>query len=261
MKRKSSDVPGSNAADEILTQLRRQNRLLKMGMLLALSVPATLLLMGARDTKAKASFAEIDVGRINIVSEDGAKSMVLAARGLLPGPVVNGEVVTSDRGDKPGMVFYNGVGDEVGGLIYEGRLDKNGKPAGGVHLSMDRFGGDQQVAMHHYEGGGFMETGLSVFDRGMEKDYGPIYEQYLKAPAGAEKDALLARWKAAGGRQTTRLFVGRTRGESSALILADATGNPRIMMTVTPQGEASLDFMDDQGNVIQSLPEKTDAAK
>ncbi len=57
-----------------------------------------------------------------------------------------------------------------------------------------------------------------------------------------------------GGEQTQRLFVGRTRGKSSAVILADDSGNPRIIMSVTPGGKASLDFIDDKGDVIQSLP-------
>lgn len=241
---------------DIVTQLRRQNRLLKLG-LAALVCPLLLVLLtGAKSPGSKVSFDELDVGRINIVNADGSRAMVLAARGLLPDPVTDGETVSSDRSKMPGMIFYNGVGDEVGGLIYDGKLDEDGKASGGVHLSMDRYGGDQQIAMHHYEESGFMETGLSVFDRGIYREYGKIYDRYLSAPEGPEKEALLKRWKEAGGQQTQRLFVGRTRGKSSAVILADQAGHPRIIMSVTPEGKPSLDFMDGEGNVLQSLPDK-----
>ncbi|UYC13052.1 hypothetical protein [Xanthomonas sp. CFBP 8445] len=238
----------------VIAQLRRQNRILKIFSAVALAFPLTLMLMGARSAGGKQVFSEIDVKRINIVNEDGSRSMVLAAPGLLPDPVMGGKVMKTERSNMPGMLFYNGVGDEVGGLIYDGSIGKDGKPSGGVHLSMDRFGGDQQIALHHYEEGGFMETGLSVFDRGLSKQYEGLYEKYLAAPNGPEKDALLKQWKDAGGEQTQRLFVGRTRGKSSAVILADDSGNPRIIMSVTPGGKASLDFIDDKGDVIQSLP-------
>jgi len=246
---------GNAGAAGVIAQLRRQNRILKILSAVALAFPLTLMLMGARSPGSKQVFSEIDVKRINIVNEDGSRSMVLAARGLLPDPVMGGKVVKTERSKMPGMLFYNGVGDEVGGLIYDGNIGKDGEPSGGVHLSMDRFGGDQQLALHHYEEGGSMETGLSVFDRGLSKQYEGIYEKYLAAPEGPEKEALLKQWKDAGGQQTQRLFVGRTLGKSSAVILADDSGNPRIIMSVTPGGKASLDFIDDKGDVIQSLPE------
>jgi hypothetical protein len=248
-----------DAAAALFHQLRTQNRLLKLVLGGVLTVGGALALMGARTPPSRATFDEINVARINIVGADGGRSMVIAARGLLPEPVVDGKEIKSGRGPMPGMLFYNGVGDEVGGLIYDGKLDAKGKPSAGVHLSMDRFGGDQQLAVHHYEVNGHMETGLSVYDRGLHQDYDALYQQYQAAPAGPEKQALRQKWKDAGGEQTQRLFVGRTRGDSSALILADAAGRPRIMMTVSPGGEPALAFMDDKGNVIQSLPQAATA--
>ena len=240
---------------EIITELRRQNRLLKAGFGLALAGITGALLMGAKEPANTAKFDQIDVRRINIVNADGSHAMVLASQGRLPSVIVDGQSKPGSRDRMPGMIFYGSNGDEIGGLIYDARMGANGKPEEGVHLSMDRYGGDQQLALHHYESGGFMDTGLSVYDRGLEKDYGPIYEEYRNAPPGPEKDALLRRWQEAGGQQTTRLFVGRTKGKSSAVIMADDKGRPRIMMLVSPEGEPSLEFMDENGDVIQSLPQ------
>ncbi|MEO5828041.1 MAG: hypothetical protein ABIQ48_05525 [Luteimonas sp.] len=242
--------------EDVVALLQRQNRLLKAGLWISFAALSLLALVAAKSPDAKAKFSEIDVERINIVMPDGRKEMVLANRTRLPRPVIDGREIESDRA-MPGIIFYNETGDENGGLIFDGKLDANGKPMAGMHFSMDRFGGDQQLALGHYESNGSMETGLNIYDRGLSKDYGPLYEAYSNAPAGEAKEQLKQRWIAAGGRQTTRLFVGKTRGESSAVILADGQGRPRIMMLVAPDGAPMLNFMDEQGNVVQSLPEKS----
>lgn len=241
------------SADQVIVTLRKQNRQLKLLTAAVVASASAILLMGASSNRT-AKFDEIDASRINILNADGSRAMVIAARGRLPWPVINGVEKPSGRGDKPGLLFYNTDGDEVGGLIFDGKLDANGKPQGGVHLSMDRFGGDQQVALHQHEGGGYMETGLSVYDRGLEKDYGALYDQFVDMPEGPERTALINKWKEAGGQQRKRLFVGRTRGDSSALVLADKQGRPRIMLSVSPEGDPALQILDESGEVIDSLP-------
>ena len=247
-----------NAA--LIEQLKCQNRLLKSGLGLAAGALAVLLLTAATGTDGRARFSEIDVERINIIGPNGKPDMVIANRERLPAPIVNGKETASVRGKVPGMIFYNALGDENGGFIFDGKLDDKGKPKAGMHLSMDRFGGDQQLSLGHYEGGGAMESGLKVYDRGLASEYSPLREAYDKAAPGPEKDALLTKWKEAGGAQTQRMFVGKTRGKSSALVLAAADGNPRIMMLVTPEGKASLDFYDETGKVVQHFPQP-DAAR
>jgi hypothetical protein len=242
-------------SQDLIIELRRQNRRLKQILVVVSISGASCVLLAAKAGVNSQKFTEIDVERINIIMPDGRKEMVLSNRLRIPDPIVGGKEVKRDGPARPGLIFYDETGNENGGLIYDGKLDKDGKPDAGMHFSMDRHGGDQQLALGHYEGGGTMESGLKVFDRGLVKDYGPLWEAYEKAPAGPEKDALLQRWEEAGGKQTTRMFVGKTRGKSSAVILADAKGKPRIMMMVTPEGTPTLKFMDDKGQVIQTLPQ------
>ena len=242
-------------SQELIAQLQQQNRLLKRIVALSGVGLAVLCTVAATPKESKVKFGEIDVERINIVNDDGSPAIVIANRQRLPPPVINGKPVKSGRGEAPGFLFYNATGDESGGFVFDGKLDDNGKPRAGMHFSMDRFGGDQQLALAHYENDGAMETGLTVMDRGLEKEYGPLFEAYNKAPEGPEKKALYAKWQEAGGAQTKRVFVGRTRGKSSAVILADAKGHPKIMMMVTPEGKPLLQFLDDAGKVIQTLPE------
>jgi len=246
-------------SQDLVAQLERQNRMLKALLGVTVLSLATLAMVAAKSPETKAKFTELDVERINIVMPDGKRELVLANRNRLPRAVINGQESEDDRG-MPGIIFYNAQGDESGGLIFDGKTGKDGKPSAGMHFSMDRHGGDQQLALGHYESGGTMETGLNIYDRGLEAEYGPLFEAYQKAPEGAEKEQLKQKWIAAGGRQTTRLVVGKTRGESSAVILADTQGRPRIMMLVDPDGTPSLDFLDESGEVIQRFPQGAAAA-
>ncbi|MDR2696981.1 MAG: hypothetical protein LBB40_00720 [Holophagales bacterium] len=235
-----------------LAQIKRQNRLLKI----AIATGSLLLTLVAADS-AKSRFKEIDVERINIISPDGKREMVISNRNLFPRAVINGKESSEDRG-MPGIAFYNDIGDECGGLIYKGKLDSKGNPSSGMHFSMDRFGGDQQLALGHYENNGFMDTGLNIYDRGLEKDYAPLLEALKKADTEKEKSEIRQKLEEAGARQTQRLFVGKSLDQASAVVLADAKGLPRIMMIVTPKGEAKMMFFNDSGEVLYSLPPKPD---
>lgn len=175
----------------LVAELRRQNRLLKGTLGVGAAVLAVMLLGAATSDGGHGRFGELDVERINVLGPDGKPEIVIANRQRLPAPVADGKTISSDRGKVPGLVFYNATGDEMGGLIFDGKLDAKGHPNVGMHFSMDRFGGDQQLALGHYESGGAMKTGLNVYDRGLAKDYEGLWDAYQRAPEGAEKQALL----------------------------------------------------------------------
>lgn len=256
MQQTSGEVQDlATTQQQLVLQLQKQNTLLKRVLMLAGLGVAGLMLSAAKPNPGKAQFTEIEVERINVVTPEGKPEIVIANRYRLPDVAINGKHIKSDRGEKPGMIFYNALGEENGGFIFDGKLDEKGQARAGMHFSMDRFGGDQQLALGHYESGGTMTSGLSVFDRGLQKDYDGLFEAYQKLPDGEEKQKAYQKWLEAGGKQVTRMFVGKTRGKSSALILADAAGKPRIMMVVSAEGKASLNFYDDKGQVVQSLPQ------
>jgi hypothetical protein len=246
-------MKGMDMQVDFVAQLKTQNRLLKFALTAAIVLGGAALMIAAKSPDARQKFSEIDVERINVRDQSGKLALVISNRQRLPKAIINGKPTGEDR-NMPGLIFYNELGDENGGFIFNGNLGKDGKPNAGMHFSMDRFGGDQQLALGHYERNGFMSTGLNIYDRGLESEYGRLYEQAEKAPAGPEKDALLKKWKEAGGQQTQRVFVGKTLSKSSAVVLADAQGRPRIMMIVTPEGQAELQFMDEKGKVTHTYP-------
>ena len=237
-----------------IAALEKQTRRLKALLGVVTAGIGVVVLSGSTQTQPT-RFTQIDVERINIVSPDGKPVLVLANAQRIPDPVVDGTPIARTGPKRPGILFYNEAGDENGGLIFDGKLGKDGKPRAGMHFSMDRFGGDQQLALGHYESGGTMESGLNIYDRGLHKDYALLREAYGKAVPGPAGDAVRQQWKDAGGEQVKRLFIGKTRGKSSALVLADANGKPRIQMLVTPEGKASLEFLDEKGGVVQRLPQ------
>ncbi len=240
------------ANTELVQALERQNRMLKLGLLL---VTAWLALAAA---PAKVRFQEIDVERINLVTADGQRELVIANRDRLPGVVEDGREAPDHR-HTAGILFYNSVGDESGGMVWSGRPGVKGasgassQPEQAMHFSADRFGGDQQMALGYYERDGHRYTGLQVFDRGLSKDYQALAEAMEAAPPGPAREQLKKQWEAAGGRQTERFFAGKTPGKSSALILSDGQGRPRVMALVTEEGKIVFDFLDERGEVIKSL--------
>lgn len=53
---------------------------------------------------------------------------------------------------------------------------------------------------------------------------------------------------------TQRFFLGKGRDDKVKLVLSDLKGRPRIRMSVTVDGTAGLEFLDETGEVTYSLP-------
>src|SRR5437016_5204010 len=75
----------------------------------------------------KAAFEQIDVQRINLVEPDGKIRMVISDKARFPGSFIKGsESPRSDR-KTTGIIFIDDDGTEMGGLIFGGTKDKDGK--------------------------------------------------------------------------------------------------------------------------------------
>ena len=51
-----------------------------------------------------------------------------------------------------------------------------------------------------------------------------------------------------------RLFVGKNDDKSVAVSLADAAGRTRVNLKVDADGAAALEFLDENGKVVDRLP-------
>ena len=73
-------------------------------------------------------------------------------------------------------------------------------------------------------------------------------------PEGPQRDAALKTARANAPVGSQRVFVGRNADTSASVSLADANGKPRLVMTVAPDGAASIDFLDADGKTVQRIP-------
>lgn len=218
----------SNAfdAEQRIRALERQLRRHRRVGGAALIVGLALALAGFQSSGQKAHFTEVDVERLNVIEPDGQLVLALANTARLPHPIQAGRTVKSDR-TGPGMIFFDGKGEEVGGLIYNTRLNPVGYAAG-AHLSFDQFRGDQVVYLDYQDNGTNLKAaGLYVVDR----------------DRGREPRSASAR----------RVFIG-SANETAMVQLLDRSGKERVRLSVNPDGVARLEFLDSNGKLVERLP-------
>jgi hypothetical protein len=200
----------------------------------------------------------LSVERLNIVDSTGRPVLVLAAAPRLPGPTFRGKEYPqsfSDREHANGMIFYNAVGDEVGGLIYEGAPRDSGYSALG-HLSFDQWQQTQVLALTYADNGKSRMAGLRIWDRPtvpLEQQFAAA-ERFLAASANT-RDSLRREMNAArdrvGGSQ--RIFVG-SQDRTASVELRDPSGHVRARLAVDSTGTARLQFIDQRGRVTKEYP-------
>lgn len=176
----------------------------------------------ARPTSA--TFDQITVRRINVVEPDGTPRMIISDRASFPGMIVRSKE-TAYRRPFAGMIFYNDEGSETGGLVFGGHKDAEGRVVdSGVSLSFDKYGAPQQIVQ------------LAGID--------DIHDQF---------SGLAINGFANSGAHNRRLWVGRDASDSASVALMDADGRKRIVIQVLKDGTASIQFLDEHGNVVRRI--------
>jgi hypothetical protein len=219
----------------------------------------SVLLMGFT-SQNKQKFAEIDVERINVVEKNGKLKMVISNKERQHPGTVGGRTYNERKGERPaGMIFFSEKGDEIGGLIFDG---DTGKGQGGS-LTFDKFRGDQTVQFIHNENkDGNYFAGLLMNDENISlPERLSKIETIKKLPTKEAQDAAYKAMRDNGEFLVNRLSLGRGRNKSSFLTLNDAKGKPRIEISVEACGNPKLNFLDENGKVIYSLPEDAKAKK
>jgi hypothetical protein len=201
----------------------------------------------------RSKFEQIDAERINIIEPNGKIDLAISNKRHFPPPVLNGKVMERSVDVGPGMIFFNGDGNEQGGLIWNGGA-KDGKYSAGAGLMFDQYNQDQTVGFVYDDDNGHRSAGLRVWDH---PEY-PITEIWDKSQIiarmqpGPEKDQARKRLGEEWGSQ--RVFVGKQPDKSAVLLLADTKGNTRLRIEVDAAGNPNLAFLDEKGKVIYTLP-------
>lgn len=198
-------------------------------------------------------FKEIDVERINVREANGKLRMVLSNKARQHPGVMDGITYEERRGQRPpGLMFFNEKGDEQGGLVFDG----NAGTGQGGSLTFDKFRSDQTIQfLHEEEPDGKYFAGIKMSDQNMPlNERLKKQEEISKIPSKEEQDAAFQKLRDQGMLMTERLKIGRDTDQSSILKLKDAQGKVRIELRVTAGGEAKLNFLNDSGAVVYSLP-------
>jgi hypothetical protein len=235
-------------------QLRRDIRLVKLWALASTILLVTL--SGVALTQARSGgtkFEEISVERVNIVESDGRVRLVLANSSRQADAVIDGRVIVPGNTRAAGMMFFNELGDEVGGLIFSGR-EQNGRPRAMESLTFDQWKQDQTIALQYIDENGRRRAGLAIIDR-PETSLRTVVERgerLKKATTDAERLAI-EKESASSGRSAQRTFVGKDTEGRSTLALSDAQGRPRLVLAVEPDGRSSVRFLDESGRTVREI--------
>ena len=198
--------------------------------LLVYSLLATLFLIYLflfvlKNQHSPNTFDQIQAQQIRIVEPDGTLRMIISNSKKLPGVIVHGKEVEQVDRPQAGMLFYNDEASENGGLIFGGSKNDKGEVVNsGASLSFDRYGGKQEVNLIGVNDKDNRFAGLSISD------------------------------SRPGERNTSdRIWVGRNDDGSSEFALMDTSGKKRIALKVLKNGQSSLNFLDEKGNVLSSF--------
>ncbi len=219
------------------------------------SLVLVVLAAAAFRQAAPNKMGEITVERINVVDANGTLRMVISNKDRMHPGVMDG--VTIDR-PRPvaGMLFFNDEGDEVGGLTYTGTV-AGGRGRANAGIMFDQLKQDQTIGLSYSEANGQRSTGLQVWDRSDTVRLSELIKKLNdanKLPAGAERDAALAKIRADAPPGPRRVFVGKTQDKASTVMLSDAEGRVRLRLTVDPTGNPRIEFLDEAGKVVTRIP-------
>ena len=215
--------------------------------------------------RAASAPAVLTVERLEIVEPDGKPAFVLANSQRPIAATIDGQITMQGQEEErrgiPSIIFFDGKGDEVGGMLFGVRETSNGYSAT-RHLSLDGYGQDQTVVLSHYQDPSGSTSGLTISNRpehslldtarqlGLEP--GASRQQLIAAIQAIPEDQRAARRRELFG--TTRAFFGSARSGEARLELRDGEGRVRIVIEAPKTGDPSIRILDAKGQVALRLP-------
>lgn len=234
-----------------MEKLIKEVRMLKIYAASLSVVCILLLILAFKSNPSVEHFKEIDVERINIVEKDGTLKMVISNKERQHPGMVNHKNMKQRERDA-GLIFFNSLGDECGGLVY----DANEKESGMVY-SVDQRNTDQIMQLQYLEQAGKDKKrvyGLKLWDR---PDNFPLeaiikFEDSLKKlnDRAASKKAY-AMLREQGKLTNERFFAGKTADGDVGVFIRDTKGKVRLKLYVDKNNQTHIENLDENGNVIK----------
>lgn len=237
----------------------------KVNFLMAYAIVSTVIiffftLTGFKNKGVDKTFDEITVKKITVVGEDRLPRIVLSNETRQHSGRMNGK--EWPKRERPsGIIFFNNQGDECGGLVYQAK-EKDGKIVSGMSFTMDNYKDDQVVQLlndeYYANGKPYIQRGINIneFPPGTNiDDRNKKIEEINKLSDEKEKKRQLNQlWEKEGS--INRLFLGRTKGNSSGLFLSGPDGKPKMMIYVDEKGNPKIQTFNDKGEIKDLLENK-----
>lgn len=205
-------------------------------------------------------FDEIEVKKITVLGDDNLPRIVLSNESRQHSGRFNGKEM-GKRERPSGIIFFNNQGDECGGLVYQTKI-KDGKIISGMSFTMDNYNDDQVVQIlndeYYADGKAYIQRGINInqYPTGsnMEERNKKI-EEINKLTDKKEKNLKLKELMEKEG-SVNRLFMGRTKGNSSGLFLSGPDGKPKMMIYVDDKGNPKIQTFNDKGEIKDFIENK-----
>lgn len=255
---------------ELCHNLQRQLSALRIAMVVLVLGWLGTTMWGVASTGTVSTPKVLTVERLNIVEPDGKPAIVLANSQRPIAATQDGKLLLKgqeeERKGTPSITFFDGKGDEVGGMAFGNQETPDGYEAV-RSLSFDGHGQDQTVVLSHYQNPEGSESGLSISNRPTQSMLETQAQLGIKPGATREKlsqavEAVLkdlspqeqeARLRELFG--TPRAFFGSSFEGKASLELKDGEGRLRLVLEAPKKGDPVLRFLDEEGNTVLQLPE------
>jgi hypothetical protein len=201
------------------------------------------------------NLGKITVERINVVDANGTLRLVISNKDRMHPGVIDGKTMNRPR-PEAGLLFFNDQGDEIGGLTYSGR-EANGSRNAATHLNFDQLKQDQTIGFMYNESNGQKSAGFQVWDPPDARlsDFIEKFNAAMATPDPARRDTAIEALRATMPPRPRRVYVGKTAAREAIVSLADANGKPRLTLTVEANGNARIEFLDENGKVTSRYPQ------
>lgn len=208
-----------------------------------------------KDTIEK--YDELIVKKITVIGEDNLPRMVLSNEDRQHSGRMNGKEWEA-RERPAGIIFFNNEGDECGGLVYQTK-EKDGKISSGMSFTMDNYKDDQVLQIlndeYYADGKAYIKRGISInqYPVGSNIDERNSKLEKLRTITDEKerKEKINALMEKEGA--VNRLFIGKTKGNSSGLFLAGPDGAPKMMIYVDEEGVPKIQTFGENGEMKDFL--------
>ncbi|WP_213277257.1 hypothetical protein [Chryseobacterium indologenes] len=234
-----------------MEKLIREVRILKIYAVVLTILCVMFFFLAFKKQSSNERFKEIDVERINIIEKDGTLKMVISNKERQhPGLVNHKEMKPRER--EAGLIFFNSMGDECGGLVYD--ADEKGS---GMVYSVDQRNTDQIMQLQYSESIGNDKKrvyGLKLWDR--PDDF--LLEDIIKAGDSIKKinnpedsKKAFAQLREKGKLGNERFFAGKTANGDVGIFIRDTKGKVRLKVYIDKNNQTHIEKLDENGNPVK----------